>query len=144
MHKVAAIYAAQAGRRGQQARTLDRNGSRSSMEGEGGSPQRVRVRVYGFGQHLGARAGTGSLVQVPNSEETDMHVVKGILLRSVFANGDEALLSGIDWTTIQLFLLPDGEEILSAGEIPPFIGRGLRVGWRGVPFEAAVSDAPRS
>ena len=110
-----ALGAVVATRRAQQARLDRNNASHSSLEEE--STTRIRVRVYGFGEHLPG-GGKGALVKVPSGDGADFIVVKGIALRTAFSNGDEALLSGLDWSTIQLFLLPDGEEITSAGEPP--------------------------
>lgn len=72
-----------------------------------------RVRVYKFGDHV-KRGPHGVLTLVPNSASMDTNIVKGMLMRSVY--GDDIAFERVDWTTVQVFLLPDGEEIPSPGE----------------------------
>ena len=75
---------------------------------------RARVRSYAFGEHLKKSSSSGKLVVVPNIASTDMNIVKGILVRASY--GDEVAFDRVDWSAVQIFLLPDGEEIKSAGE----------------------------
>jgi hypothetical protein len=89
------------------------------------SAAHVRVRAYAFGDHLRRAAGAGALVVVPNAVSTDMNIVKGVLLRAVY--GDDVAFDRVDWTTVSVFLLPDGEEIRSAGERRGRRGKGT---WR--------------
>ena len=115
MHKAAALVAVDGVARDRR-RLAELERGMSRLTAEEAHAGRVRVRVYAFGDHLDGGSTRGALVMVPNTGDTDIHVVQGIVLRTVYAKGDEALLSGIDWSTIQLFLLPGGEEISAPGE----------------------------
>jgi hypothetical protein len=78
------------------------------------------VRVHPFGDHLKRSAGT--LVLVPNGSTADMNLVKGVLLRAAY--GDGVIFERVDWSMVQVFLLPDGEEVGSAGEWSGWEGEG--------------------
>ena len=73
----------------------------------------IRVRTYAFGDHIRANA-RGVLTRIPNSSDTDMCIVKGLLLREAYVL-NVVQLSLVDWTTVHVLLLPGGEEILNAG-----------------------------
>lgn len=92
-------------------REEQRNQSRHDVDEEA---DRCRVRAYAFGDHI-KRGPFGVLTVVPSSGSTDMNIVKGMLLRSVY--GDDVAFDRVDWTTVQIFLLPDAEEIRTAGEL---------------------------
>lgn len=86
-----------------------RNQSRHDGDEEG---ERCRVRAYAFGDHI-RRGPHGVLAVVPHGGGADMNIVKGMLLRAVY--GDDIAFDRVDWTTVQVFLLPDAEEIRSPG-----------------------------
>ena len=78
-------------------------------------PTRARCRVYKFGEHLKqGHAGNGVLTSVPNTADTDVELIKGMLLRAAY--GDSVDFEMLDFNTVWLYLLPDGEELLAAGE----------------------------
>ena len=83
---------------------------------EYGAESRVRIRAYKFGDHLRQQAGLGVLTLVSTSA-LDINIVKAAVLRALY--GARVALELVDWCTVQLFLLPDGEEITASGEWGP-------------------------
>ena len=105
MHKVVQLTA---GMRENHKGVLDSRMGGSDDYGD----RRVRIHAYKFGDHLRAR--TGVLVMVATAEDANLDVVKGSAVRALY--GDEAALDLVDWNSVQLFLLPSGEEITSPSE----------------------------
>jgi hypothetical protein len=68
--------------------------------------------VYRFGQHLQASC-PGTLVMCPNGSDADFDTVRAVLARAAY--GDTVDYSELEHSNLQLFLLPDGEVIVSAG-----------------------------
>ncbi len=92
----------------------DYGGSRHNEPQYEAPPSKARTRVYKFGEHLKAgHAGNGVLATVPTSPDTDMDLVKGMLLRAAY--GDSVDFELLDFTHVFLYLLPDGEELTTAG-----------------------------
>jgi hypothetical protein len=84
---------------------------------EEAAASKARTRVYKFGEHLKAgHAGNGVLATVPTSADTDMDLVKGMLLRAAY--GDSVDFELLDFTHVFLYLMPDGEELTNAGASP--------------------------
>ncbi len=91
---------------------LSRMPSRAAMDEEVNN--KARVRVYRFGDHLKhGHAGTGTLCVVPTGERTEMDLVRGMLLRAAY--GEHVDFEFLDYSTVFVYLLPDGEEVQSAG-----------------------------
>jgi len=91
-----------------QRQTLRCN-SRTDQTG-GGS--KARVKVYRFGQHLQTSC-PGTLVMCPHGSDADFDTVRAVLARAAY--GDSVDYSELEHSNLQLFLLPDGEAIVSAG-----------------------------
>lgn len=96
----------------QQQKRLQPTMSRMGGEHE---QSKARVRVYKFGEHLKqGHAGNGVLSTIPNTADTDIELVKGMLLRAAY--GDSVDFEMLDFNTVFLYLLPDGEELTTSGK----------------------------
>ena len=103
MHRVSQIVSARG-----HGRDSHSNDSHSADD------SRVRLHAYKFGDHLRPSAGHSALAVVSNSDNADLDVVKGGVIRALY--GDDVALERIDWGAVQLFLIPGGEEITSPSE----------------------------
>jgi hypothetical protein len=75
---------------------------------------KVRVRAYPFGGHLSTAVGHGTLVSIPVAVHPgERSLFRGQLVQAAFGPGVD--FAQLDFGAVQLFLMPDGEEVHSVG-----------------------------